>query len=156
VSDAVRALLCVDGIAADALLEAAGPLLGETVVWVPVHIVDPRPWRGLGLPRGGITGRGPLSRSQLQASDTATAEHTRASMDAADASLGRLGLAREPPQIRVGEPGPEICGVARDVAANVIVLFASRRARAGASHGGLGRTARFVVEHAPCAVLLVR
>jgi nucleotide-binding universal stress UspA family protein len=146
----------VDGAAPDELLGAAVPLLPAPVVWVPTHVVDARARRDLGFLRGGITGAGPLSRSQQQAIDAATAEHTRAIMDAAEASLRRRGLQLDPPQIRVGEPGREICAVAAAIGAGLVVLFASRRAQAFSGPGSVGHTARFVLDHAPCPVLLVR
>ena len=152
----LRVVLCVDGTALDELLGVAVPLLPDLVVWVPAHVVDARARRDLGFLRSGITGAGPLSRSQRKAIDTATAEHTHAVLDAAEASLRRRGLQREPPQIRVGEPGREICAVAAAVGASLVVLFASRRARAVSGPGSLGHTARFVLDHAPCPVLLVR
>jgi nucleotide-binding universal stress UspA family protein len=152
----LRVVLCVDGAAPDELLGAAVPLLPELAVWVPTHIVDTRGRRDLGFLRSGITGAGPLSRAQQQAIDTATAEHTHAVLDAAEASLRRRGVQLEPPQIRVGEPGREICAVARAIGASLVVLLASRRARAASGPGSVGHTARFVLDHAPCPVLLVR
>jgi nucleotide-binding universal stress UspA family protein len=152
----LRVVLCVDGAAPDELLAVAVPLLPELVTWVPTHIVDARARRDLGFLRGGITGAGPLSRLQQQAIDAATAEHTRAVLDAAEASLRRRALQLEPPQIRVGEPGREICAVAATVGASLVVLFASRHGRAFSGPGSVGHTARFVLDHAPCPVLLVR
>lgn len=151
-----RAVLCVDGAPPDALLAAAMGLLVGPLVWVPAHVVDTRGRRDLGLLRSGLTGAGPLSRGQLQAIDAATAERTRAVLDAAEASLSRRGLAHEPPQIRTGEPGRELCEIARAVRAEVMVLFASRRGGAASGPGSVGHTARFVVDHAPCPVLLIR
>ncbi|MDQ6673558.1 MAG: universal stress protein [Chloroflexota bacterium] len=152
----LRALLCVDGAAPDRLLDFAVPRLAEPIVWVATHIVDVRGRRDLGLLRGSITGAGPLSRAQQQAINAATAEHTRAILDAAGASLRRRGLPLEPPQVRVGEPGREICAVAAAIGAGLVVLFASRRARAASGPGSVGHTARFVLDHAPCPVLLIR
>ena len=154
--NALRALLCVDGASPNRLLEATPLLLAESLVWIPTHIVDTRGRHDLGLLRGSITGAGPLSRGQQQAIDAATAEHTRAILDATQASLRGLGLPQEPPQIRVGEPGREICAVAEAVGASLVVLFASRRARAGSGPHSVGHTARFVLDHATCPVLLVR
>ncbi len=132
------------------------PLLAQPVEWVPTHIVDVRGRRDLGFLRGGISGAGPLSRSQQEVINAATAEHTRAILEATEASLRRRGLSQEPPQIRVGEPGREICAVAAAVAAGLVVLFASHRAHAGSGPHSVGHTARFVLDHASCPVLLVR
>jgi nucleotide-binding universal stress UspA family protein len=152
----LRALLCVDDAAPDQLVEAAMPLLADPVVWVPTHIVGVRGRSDLGLPRGGLLGAGPLSRRQQEAINAATGEHTRAILDAAEASLRRHGLAWEPPQIRVGEPGREICAVAAATGARLIVLFASSHAYAESGPHSVGRTARFVLDHASCPVLLIR
>ena len=152
----LRVLLCVDGAPPDALLDAVVPLLAQSAVWVPMHVVDARGRRDLSLLRGSIPGAGPLSRAQQQTIDAATAEHTRAILDATDASLRRRGLQQEPPQIRAGEPGREICAAAAAVAATLVVLFASRRVRAASGPGSVGHTARFVLDHATCPVLLVR
>jgi nucleotide-binding universal stress UspA family protein len=151
-----RAILCLDGAAADTLLDAASGLVDASLVWVPAHVVDTRGRRELGLLRSGIAGAGPLSASQLQAIDTATAEHTRAILAAAAAGLERRGLLHESPQVRTGEPGRELCTIAAAVQASLVVLFASRRARAASGPGSVGHTARFVLDHAPCPVLLVR
>ncbi len=153
---ALKALLCVDGASPDRLLEIALPLLAQPVEWVPTHIVDVRGRRDLGFLRGGIPGARPLSRSQQEVINAATAEHTRAILDAAEASLRSRGLRLEPPQIRVGEPGREICAVATAVAADLVVLFASRRTHAGSGPHSVGHTARFVLDHVSCPVLLVR
>jgi nucleotide-binding universal stress UspA family protein len=153
---AFRALLCVDGGPAERLLAAALPLVSADTVWVPVHVVDARARRDLGLLRGGITGAGPLSRSQQHAISTASGEHTRNVMGATEASLRALGLRSEPFQIGAGEPGREICRVASAVGAGLIVIFASRRRPTHAGPGSIGHTARFVLDHAPCPVLLIR
>jgi nucleotide-binding universal stress UspA family protein len=151
-----KVLLCVDGAPAESLLKAALPVVHPDAVWVPTHIVDARARRDLGLLRGGIIGAGPLSRGQLQAIDTATAEHTRNVIESTQATLRTLGLNSEPPQTRVGEPGREICAVAQAVQAGLVVLFASLRRPTHAGPGSIGHTARFVLDHSPCPVLLLR
>ena len=151
-----RVVLCIDGGSPEALLERALPLVDPAAVWVPTHVVDVRPRQALGFLRGGVVGAGPLSRGQQQALDAATAEHTRSVLDAATSSLQRRGLAYAPPQIRTGEPGRELCGVAAFLRAELMVLFASRRPRPPVGPGSVGHTARFVVDHAPCPVLVIR
>ena len=148
----LRVLLCVDGAAPDALLEATLPLLTQAAVWVPTHVVDARGRRDLGFLRSGIPGSGPLSRSQQEVINAATAEHTRATLEMAEASLRSRGLAQEPPQIRVGEPGREICAVAAAVGAGLVVLFASRRARAASGPGqsATRRASCSITPRVPC------
>jgi nucleotide-binding universal stress UspA family protein len=55
-----------------------------------------------------------------------------------------------------GEPGREICGVVAEVGARLVVLFSSRHTRAASGPRSVGHTARFVLDHAACPVLLVR
>jgi nucleotide-binding universal stress UspA family protein len=153
----MRILVCVDGAASDRLLAAALPLAPATAVWVPVHVLDTRPRVDLGLLRAGIPGGGPLApehRAQIQA---AGQEHARAVCQAAEALLRARGLATESALIRVGEPGRAICVAAAEAGADLVVLLASRRpGRPLTGPPSVGHTARFVVDHAPCPVLLIR
>jgi nucleotide-binding universal stress UspA family protein len=149
-------LLCVEGASVEALLDAAVPLLTRDVVWVPTHVVDVRGQRDLGLLRRGIPGAGPLSRGQQQAIDEATTERAHTLLRVAQAALTRRGLQQAPPQVRTGEPGREVCEVAASVHAHAVVLRASRRERPPTGPPSVGHTARFVLDHAPCPVLLLR
>ena len=55
---------------------------------------------------------------------------------------------------RVGDPGPEICEVARDWQVDLIVM--GRRGRQGLSEMVLGSVSNYVVHHALCSVLIVQ
>lgn len=57
-------------------------------------------------------------------------------------------------QIRVGRPFSQICELASEIQANLIVL--STRGRTGWERALLGSTAERVIRHAPCPVLLAR
>ena len=61
-----------------------------------------------------------------------------------------------PPEIecRTGEPGAEICGLARDWDADLIVM--GRRGHQGILEAALGSVSSYVVHHAPCSVLVVQ
>jgi nucleotide-binding universal stress UspA family protein len=67
--------------------------------------------------------------------------------------VASLGIEAEQ-LVLVGEPGPTICGAATDLPADVIVL---------GSHGHgwlkrvlLGSVSQYVLQHAPCPLLVVR
>ena len=55
---------------------------------------------------------------------------------------------------RLGDPGPEICEVARQWRVNLIVM--GRRGRQGLTEMVLGSVSNYVIHHAPCSVLIVQ
>jgi nucleotide-binding universal stress UspA family protein len=150
-------LLCVDGGAVDEMLAAALPLLGGGLLWLPAHIVDARGERDLGLLRRGIPGAGPLTSQQQDAIDRAASDHARGVLEIARAALERRGLEYAEPHLGHGDPGHEICTLAASLQAHVILLQANRRQlKPPAGPHSVGHTARFVLDHAPCPVLLLR
>lgn len=151
-----RALLCVDGGLPERLLDATVPLLAGRVTWVLAHVIDARGRLDLGVLRGGIAGAGALSPSQRAAIEEAGQERAHAVLATTTALLRARGLASEAAPVRVGEPGREICAAAATANVRLIVLSASRRLQPGPGPRSVGHTARFVVDHAPCPVLLVR
>ncbi len=64
-----------------------------------------------------------------------------------------LGLTVESIQ-RFGDPGQEICKLARDWGANLIIL--GRRGLTGLREMILGSVSNYVIHHAPCSVLIVQ
>ena len=122
----MRALLCVHDAAPERLIDSARQLLTADVVWIPAHVVDARGRRDLDLLRSGVIGSGPLSHSQRSTVDTASQEHTRAVLQSAEHALASRGLQAEPGASSAGEPGRELCALARQRRADVIVLSASR------------------------------
>jgi nucleotide-binding universal stress UspA family protein len=153
----MRVVLSVDGGAPGRLLNAALPLVSTGATWVPVHVIDTRGRVDLGLLRSGVPGSGSLGANQRALIETAGRERARIVVEAAEAALEAQALLRERSRIEVGEPGRVICALAGEIQADLVVLFARR-------HGGgpltgppsVGHTARFVVDHAPCPVLLLR
>jgi nucleotide-binding universal stress UspA family protein len=138
-------LVAIDGsdLALDAAA-AARELLGPGHTWELISAVSPH-----GEPDNGVVGR--IDRPRL--ATEVIAEHvTRAEQQALE--VGRaLGLDGEI-RVETGEPGPVICQVAQDVAADLIVI---------GSHGHgvlerslLGSVSRHVLEHAPCPVMVHR
>lgn len=153
----MRVVLCVDGGAPGRLLNAALPLVPSGATWAMVHVIDTRDRVDLGLLRAGVPGSGSLGANQRALIESAGREHARTVLEAAEASLEARALSRESSRIEVGEPGRVICALATEIRADLVVLFARRRG-GGPSTGppSVGHTARYVVDHAPCPVLLVR
>jgi len=54
-----------------------------------------------------------------------------------------------------GEPGHVVCDLARTESIDVVVLRGASRGQPPEGHAHLGPTARYVVDHSPCPVLLL-
>ena len=151
-----RVLMCVDGISASQLLPGAMPLVAAPARWAAVHVIDVRGRLALGALRHGIAGAGPLPAHLATAIEEAGREHARAVLTVAADAFVRHGLRSDAGLVRLGEPGREICAAAATWSADVVVLRASRHTRPEPGPRSVGHTARFVVDHAPCPVLLIR
>jgi nucleotide-binding universal stress UspA family protein len=55
-----------------------------------------------------------------------------------------------------GEPGPAVCELARSAGVDLIAIRAGGRDQPSVGPKSLGPTARFVSDHSPCPVLLLR
>jgi nucleotide-binding universal stress UspA family protein len=153
----VRALLCLDGHGTTELLRRAGRLLDLAGAdCVALHVADTAPRGALELARRGFIGAPRLPGDR--AAELDAAERARADTVARDAAaeLARHGLRAEV-VVRPGLPEREIVAYAAAIQADVVVLFAHRFGRpAPAGPKSVGHTARFVLDHAPCPVLLLR
>ncbi|MBV9580588.1 MAG: universal stress protein [Chloroflexi bacterium] len=155
-ADRPRVLVCVDGNSARQLLAAAAPLVGRPAHWGALHVIGTRARLDLGALRHGMPGAGRLPPHMRATIEDAGREHANVVLAAAAAALAELQLASDPGLVRVGEPGREICAAAIDWSADLLVLQASRQPRPEPGPRSVGHTARFVVDHAPCPVLLIR
>ncbi len=151
-----RVLLCVAGGASERLLDVATTLAAPTAIWAVVHVVDARGRADLGALRHGIAGAPRLPEHLRAEIDEAGRAHAEQVVEGARLAFLRRGLELASSTVRQGEPGREICAAAAAWRANLVVLGASRRPRPEPGPRSVGRTARFVVDHAPCPVLLVR
>jgi nucleotide-binding universal stress UspA family protein len=156
VANEPRVLVCVDGAAASQLLATALPLVVTPARWGAVHVIDVRGRLDLGALRHGIAGAGPLPPHLVAAIEEAGREHASVVLAAAAAAFAERGLLSDTGLVRIGEPGREICAAATAWSADLVVLRASRHTRPEPGPRSVGHTARFVVDHAPCPVLLIR
>ena len=78
-----------------------------------------------------------------------------AALAEAEAAARSLAAAVETAQVS-GEPGPAVCELARSAGVDLIAIRAGGRDQPRVGPKSLGPTARFVSDHSPCHVLLLR
>ena len=83
--------------------------------------------------------------------DASRVSHAREEMVKA---LAHLNIPEEQMEVRIGDPGHQVCEYAESVNAGLIVL--GSHGRTGISRVLLGSVAERVTRHAPCPVLIVR
>lgn len=136
------------GHALRGLRETLGEVRGSLLL---CHVIDNGARGELGLARGfGPHRRGPGHHARAVA---------QAERDAAEDILAEA--TREAPgaesRVEEGEPGRVLCRIAAEEGVGLLVVGARDRTGPDAPEPrSVGRTARFVLDHAPCPVLLVR
>jgi nucleotide-binding universal stress UspA family protein len=139
------------------LVQRLAEVLDKGAELLLLHVIDTGPRHDLkhlieGLRHGpaSIPGRGPeLSAAEETAGQTSLAE-TQAAAEAAGFSAQSRSAK--------GRPEEVIMQVARDEAV-LLICISAREGAEGHPHIGpasVGHTARFVLDHAPCDVLLLR
>lgn len=120
-----------------------------------VHVIDERRRGGVEMGRHGPLGR-PLALERAQEIEGAEREWAARAVGEARAALAAAGVAESVMRdvIRYGRPKEEIRDLAVETAATLIVVGARRGDKPGPH--SLGKTARFLVDHAPAAALMVR
>lgn len=123
-----------------------------------VHVIDTRPRHELDRLPGPLLRHGPRGGPErahaLDAAETVAGEQALAEAETVARDAGMLATTR----LERGKPEQMIVAVAREAAATLIVIRARDWAERhpGFGPGSVGHTARFVLDHAPCDVLLVR
>lgn len=125
-----------------------------------LYVVDPEPRQGIELARRRFPGRGPLPpprEAAMRAVETAHGAEVLAAGRAACLAHG-VSEAQLALQQVEGRPEQAIVRVAAEARSNLIVVRARRPTRGGPRLGppSVGHVARFVLDHAPCPVLLLR
>ena len=77
--------------------------------------------------------------------------HLRAAQVLGGAGLLDLGLGEVETEIRAGDEGPQLCALAAELPASVVVI--GTRGRSGFVRAVLGSVSDFVVRNAPCPVV---
>ncbi len=149
----MRILCCLDGANAEQMSRAVGTLLrAETRTMAVLYVTDSGPEvqmeqqreRHLRPPHPPLPRREQMRRAEGMAAQEILEEGSR--------SLGGAEMLR-----RTGRPEREVVQAATEWKADVIVIC-SRSSAGGPPLGpkSVGHVARFVLDHAPCPVLLVR
>jgi nucleotide-binding universal stress UspA family protein len=151
-------ILCAIGLRnGPELIRRAAAISAGQHEWFLLHVVDTGPRQGLEAYLRGLPGRGQdverragiASGREDAAAQATLSEALRA---AQDLNLNATG------EIQRGQPEQVIVAAAAQAGAGLIVIMANEGA-AGRPHAGpasVGHVARFVLDHAPCDVLLLR
>jgi len=91
---------------------------------------------------------------QMHLHEWQTLQHNnQKTLDTRTQALSEQGLTAEWTQA-VGDPGRQVCKIAQDWQADLVVL--GRHARSGVAELFLGSVSNYVVHHAPCSVVAVQ
>jgi nucleotide-binding universal stress UspA family protein len=124
-----------------------------------LHVIDTRPRHELqDYLRGPLhrpPHRGPAPHEPVLKAAEKTAG--RAAVEEAEAAMRQAGL-KSKTIVKEGNPEKIIVEVARESRAELIIVWAHEGAAGHPRIGpaSIGHTARFVIDHAPCDVLLLR
>lgn len=151
----MRVLVLVDGLHTHELLESLARLLNlQDAEMLLVHVQGPGARAGLDMLQhqpGGHRRPPPRERDLVEAEEMGST----AALAEAEAAARLLAAAVETAQVR-GEPGPAVCELARSAGVDLIAIRAGGRDQPSVGPKSLGPTARFVSDHSPCPVLLLR
>jgi nucleotide-binding universal stress UspA family protein len=147
-------ILCAIGIRRGSeLVRQVAAITREGDELVLLHVMDTGPRHDLDRLRG------PLHPHHERHGDLDAAEEEagKATLKEALAEAGRLGLAAAE-RLERGRPEQVIVSLARELRAEVVALHARESPQAHPRVGppSVGHTARFVVDHSPTTVLLLR
>lgn len=127
----------------------------EAAMVILAHVIDAEARSGVELGRERYLGRRPLGRGRSSELTEAEELHARAALQFAHAALREAGIPEELLHEETLRGRPR--DVLRDLAEREeidLVVVAGRGGKPGPH--SLGKTARFLVDHAPCGVLLIR
>ncbi len=150
----MRVLCCLNGTNIEQISTTVSTMLpGENLMLALVYVIDQGPHGEMERQRERFfrsPTMKPRHKEQMQQAENATAQ------DILDEGMRFLSSAT--PFKREGNPEREIVRLAEEWSADLVVLCPRSIQSDGPSLGpkSVGHTARFVVDHAPCPVLLVR
>ncbi|HZU14243.1 MAG TPA: universal stress protein [Chloroflexota bacterium] len=153
----MRVLIAVggdEGIAYFRRVAELAPLVQAEVLLV--HVIDERRRDGLAIGRHRPGGTLPLPPQRSADIESAEQERAHQVLTGARQALVAAGIPEGTMRdvVRRGRPNEVIRDLAVELAAELIVVGARHNERPGPH--SLGKTARFLVDHAPVAALLVR
>jgi nucleotide-binding universal stress UspA family protein len=153
--NALRTIVLVDGFDTDGLFDSLGRLLqlSETeLLLVFVRRTGPRPGLELAPRRPGGHDLPPHRERDLAGAEIAGGIEALAE---AEHVASRMAARVESRQLD-GDPGHVVCEIAKDERADLVAVRGTAQGRPPVGPGSLGPIARFIVDHSPCPVLLLR
>lgn len=146
------ALICVRGYRVAAVLDAARDVLSPSLAWIVLHVVDTRPHEEVDRALGGLPVHGSGHHRADDRLQRIAAEQGEAIRDEIAAWLQAHGRDAEI-VIAHGHPEQEILHLAVERHVDLIAI--------GSEHPGVGPhplspPIRYLIDHAPCDVLLLR
>jgi nucleotide-binding universal stress UspA family protein len=155
-------LICLSGLDTEEFIARAAPHLPRERRLVLLYVIDTRPAEEMGyIARRLQVGSGMSHHQQdiMSAADTGTAEAVLSEGAASCAALG-FDAALISKEVRKGRPEQEIIEIGRrpDLDIGLVVIGSSYKRGGHPSVGpaSVGHVARFVVDHSPCDVLVLR
>lgn len=151
-------LLCAVGQRDGALVvREALALLPSAIELIVLHVIDERPLRDVGQRRGPLRQISPERQRELGQAEDSAGRATLAEAEAAAQNAGPQVTSVET-RLERGRPEQIIVAQAYDLHADLVALrpreYPENFPRSGPP--SVGHAARFVVDHAPCPVLLLR
>ncbi len=128
------------------------PLQGGELVLA--HVIDNGARGEMDLARARLVHR-PIPRHHLRQVDEAEREAAREALEEAARVAQRLGAAAET-VVAEGEPGRVLAILAARRACQLAVVAARSGGEGEVGPHSIGHTARFLLDHSPCPVLLLR
>lgn len=151
----VRILVLVDGFDTEGLLDSLSRLVqlrDSDLLLVFVRRTGPRAGLDLAPRRPGGHQLPPHREREL-----AEAELEGGAQALAEAEQAARQLVAEVRSVRLdGDPGRVVCELAQTERADLVAVRGTGGGRPPVGPGSLGPTARFIVDHSPCPVLLLR
>jgi nucleotide-binding universal stress UspA family protein len=155
-------LICLSGLDTQEFIERAAPHIPLDRHLTLLYVIDTRPVEELGYMARRMPGRPGLSEQHAGMMELAERQTAEAVLNEAGEKCLQLGFnARNiDREVRRGRPEQQIVELARAPEANIgLVVIGSAYKRGPHMAPGpasVGHVARFVVDHSPCDVLLLR
>ncbi|MGH7764514.1 MAG: universal stress protein [Candidatus Dormibacteraceae bacterium] len=151
----MRALVLIDGLHTVELLSALSRLAPlEQAELLLVCVRGPHSRAGLEMVRGGPGWRGLPPHLERAIADAEQANVADALREAETLALPIAASVK--PITAAGEAGRVVCQIAAAEEVDLVVVRAGGRDLRGVGPRSLGPAARFITDHSPCPVLLIR
>ncbi len=132
-------------------------LVGDVDYLALVHVIDDQPRHGVEAQRGLLRRISPDRKREIALAEEVAGRVTLSEAESAARSQGKQITVIET-RLERGNPEQNIVALARELHVNLVAIRAREYLDGFPRIGppSVGHTARFVIDHAPCPVLLLR